>query len=83
MSSWVQALPEASRKYGNEWERKGKAAAAVLRTSGSHGVFCPWCLCAGHGGQQDGTLGKRLSGASTSFQKNLGHLPRPRSLKGV
>lgn len=39
--SRVQALPEASRKYGNEWERKGKVAAAALRTSGSHGMLCP------------------------------------------
>lgn len=32
LSSWVQALPEASRKYGKVWERKEKGAAAVPRT---------------------------------------------------
>lgn len=41
LSSWIQALLEASRKCGKEWERKGKVAAAVLRSSGSQGAFCP------------------------------------------
>lgn len=82
LSSWVQAVPEASRKYGKEWERNGKVAAAVLRTSGCHGAFCPAVPVLGMEYSKIGLLGRGSQELPQVSKKHLGHLPRPRSLKG-